>query len=185
MTQDTVLIIVIALAVIAVAVAAWVIVQKNRTRRLRSRFGPEYDRAVADAGDRRKAEDELEGRRKRVAKLTLRPLTPEQQSRFGKAWAAAQARFVDDPTGAVADANRLVKEVMAARGYPVGDFEQRAADVSVDHPLVVSNYRAAREIALRAENGKASTEDLRKAVVHCRELFQELLSTPEIVGVAR
>lgn len=185
MNQDTVFLVVVALAVIALAVAAWIVVQKNRTRRLRGRFGPEYDRAVAEVGDRRKAEDELEARRKRVAKLTLTPLTPEQQNRFGKEWTAAQARFVDDPNRAVADANRLVKEVMQARGYPVGDFDQRAADISVDHPIVVSNYRAAREIALRAESGQASTEDLRKAVIHYRELFQELLSTREVVGVAR
>ena len=185
MNQGTVLIIVIAIAVIALAIAAWIAVQKTRTKRLRDRFGLEYDRAVADAGNRRRAEDELESRRKRVARFMLTPLTPEQQSRFGKEWAAAQARFVDDPRGAVADANRLVKEVMQARGYPMGDFDQRAADISVDHPRVVSNYRAAREIAQRAETGKATTEDLRKAVVHYRELFQELLSSPEIVGVAR
>jgi hypothetical protein len=185
MNQDTVLIVVIAIAIIALAVAAWIVYQKTRTKRLRERFGPEYDRAVADVGNRQKAEDELEARRKRVAKLTLIPLTPDQQNRFGKEWVTAQARFVDDPAGAVGDANRLVKEVMQARGYPMGDFEQRAADISVDHPVVVSNYRAAREIALRSEQGKASTEDLRKAVVYYRELFQELLSTPQIVGVAR
>ena len=185
MDQSTVLIVVVAIAIIALAIVAWIVFQKTRTKRLRDRFGPEYDRAVADAGSRRKAEDELEARRKRVAKLVLTPLTPEQQNRFGKEWTAAQARFVDDPRGAVADANRLVKEVMQARGYPMGDFDQRAADISVDHPVVVSNYRAAREIALRAETGKASTEDLRKAVVHYRELFQELLSNREVVGVAR
>ncbi|HEV8118281.1 MAG TPA: hypothetical protein VGQ32_07130 [Thermoanaerobaculia bacterium] len=185
MDQATVLLIVVAIAVIALAVTAWMVIQKARTRRLRGRFGPEYDRAVAQAGDRRKAEDELESRRKRVAKLKLTPLTPEQQNRFGREWAAAQARFVDDPRGAVGDANRLVKEVMQARGYPVGDFDQRAADISVDHPIVVTNYRAAREIAIRAEAGKATTEDLRQAVIHYRELFQELLATPGVVGVAK
>ena len=185
MSNETVLIVVVAIAVIAVAIAAWIVFQKVRTKRLRDRFGPEYDRAVATAGSRVRAENELEARRKRVAKIRLVPLTPEQQDRFGKEWAATQARFVDDPVRAVADANRLVKEVMQARGYPMGDFEQRAADISVDHPVVVSNYRAAREIALRAESGKATTEDLRKAVIHYRDLFQELLSQPEIVGVAR
>ena len=185
MNQGTVLILVVAIAVIALAVVAWIVFQKTRTQRLRGRFGPEYDRTVAEAGDRRKAEDELEARRKRVAKLKLVPLTPEQQNRFGKEWATAQALFVDDPRRAVADANRLVKEVMQARGYPMGDFDQRAADISVDHPVVVTNYRAAREIAMRAEAGKASTEDLRKAVIHYRELFQELLATPGVVGVAR
>jgi FtsZ-interacting cell division protein ZipA len=185
MDQSTVLIVVIAIAVIALAIAAWIVVQKNRTRRLRGRFGPEYDRAVAEAGSRHKAEDVLDARRKRVAKFTLTPLTPEQQNRFGREWTAVQTRFVDDPVSAVADANRLVKEVMQARGYPVTDFDQRAADLSVDHPVVVSNYRAAREIALRAESGKASTEDLRKAVVYYRDLFQELLASREVVGVAR
>jgi hypothetical protein len=185
MDQSTVLIVVVAIALVALAIAAWIVIQKNRTRRLRSRFGPEYDRAVAEAGNIRRAEDELEARRKRVAKFTLTPLTPEQQNRFGKEWTAAQARFVDDPVRAVADANRLVKEVMQARGYPVADFDQRAADLSVDHPIVVSNYRAAREIALRAESGEASTEDLRKAVVCYRDLFQELLASREVVGVAR
>ncbi len=185
MSQGTVLIVVVAIALVALAIAAWIVVQKIRTNRLRGRFGPEYERTVAEVGDRRKAEDELEARRKRVAKLTLRPLSQEEQERFGSEWAAAQARFVDDPKGAVADANRLVKEVMQARGYPMGDFEQRAADISVDHPRVVSNYRSAREIALRCETGKAGTEDLRKAVVYYRALFEELLEAPQLVGVAR
>lgn len=185
MSQATVFIVVVAIAIVALAIAVWIVVQKTRTNRLRGRFGPEYDRTVAEAGSRRKAEDELEARRKRVARLTLRPLSPDEQERFGREWVAAQARFVDDPRGAVADANRLVKEVMQARGYPMGDFEQRAADISVDHPGVVSNYRSAREIASRSEAGKASTEDLRKAVVYYRALFEELLETPQLVGVAR
>lgn len=185
MSQATVFIVVVAIAIVALAIAVWIVVQKTRTNRLRGRFGPEYDRTVAEAGSRRKAEDELEARRKRVEKLTLRPLSSDEQEKFGSEWAAAQARFVDDPRGAVADANRLVKEVMQARGYPVGDFEQRAADISVDHPGVVSNYRSAREIASRSEAGKASTEDLRKAVVYYRALFEELLETPQLVGVAR
>ena|SRR5437867_2519230 len=184
MSQGTVLIVVVALAVIALAIVAWIVIQKTRTNRLRGRFGPEYDRTVREIGDRRKAEQELEARQKRVEKLTLKPLSAEQRQRFGREWAAAQARFVDDPKAAVADANRLVKEVMQARGYPMGDFEQRAADISVDHPRVVSNYRSAREIASRCETGKASTEDLRQAVVYYRALFEELLETPQVVGVA-
>jgi hypothetical protein len=185
MSQGTVLILVVALGLVALAAAAWIVVQKIRSTRLRGRFGPEYDRTVAQFGDRRKAEDELEARRKRVAKLTLKTLSREEQERFGREWASAQARFVDDPKGAVGDANRLVKEAMQARGYPMGDFEQRVADISVDHSLVVSNYRSAREIALRCETGEASTEDLRKAVVYYRALFEELLETPQLVGVAR
>jgi hypothetical protein len=185
MNQSTVFLVGVVIAVVAVAIVAWVAVQRMRTKKLRGRFGPEYERTVEHTGNRRKAEDELEARRKRVAKFTIRPLSPEEQTRFGKDWAATQARFVDDPKGAVVDASRLVKELMQARGYPMGDFEQRAADISVDHPHVVSNYRSAREIAERSEQGKATTEDLRKAVVSYRELFEELLETPQLVEVAR
>jgi FtsZ-interacting cell division protein ZipA len=184
MSQSTLLIVIVAIAIVALAIVAWSLVQKMRTKRLQGRFGPEYERTVQQIGDRRKAEDELEARKKRVAKLTLRSLFSEEQRRFAGEWAAAQARFVDDPKGAVADANRLVKEAMQARGYPMGDFEQRAADISVDHPRVVSNYRAAREIAARSAEGKASTEELRQAVVYYRALFEELLETPQVIGVA-
>ena len=185
MNQSTVLLVVIAVAVVAVAIIAWALVRKTRTKNLVGKFGPEYERAVQQLGDKGKAEDELQARRKRVEKFNLRPLSLDEQTRFGKDWAATQARFVDDPKAAVADGNRLVKELMLARGYPMGDFEQRAADISVDHPRVVSNYRAAREIAARSEQGKATTEELRKAVVYYRELFEELLETPQLVGVAR
>jgi FtsZ-interacting cell division protein ZipA len=185
MNQSTVLLVVIAIAVVAFAIMAWALVRKTRTKNLQGKFGPEYERTVQKAGDRGKAENELEARRKRVEKFNLRPLSLDEQTKFGKDWAATQARFVDDPKGAVADGNRLVKELMQARGYPMGDFEQRAADISVDHPRVVSNYRAAREIAARSEQGKATTEELRKAVVYYRELFEELLETPQLVGVAR
>lgn len=185
MSQSTVFLVVVAMAFVALAITAWIVAHKIRTNRLRGRFGPEYERTVAELGDRGKAEDELEARRRRVAKLTLRPVSPEEQERFGSQWAAVQARFVDDPKGAVADANRLVKDVMLARGYPMADFEQRAADISVDHPGVVSNYRSAREIASRSETGKASTEDLRKAVVYYRALFEELLEAPQLMGAAR
>jgi FtsZ-interacting cell division protein ZipA len=184
MNQSTLLIVIVVIAIVALAVVAWSVIQRMRTKRLRGRFGPEYERTVQQVGDRRKAEDELEARKKRVAKLTLRSLSSDEQRRFARDWAAAQARFVDDPKGAVADANRLVKEVMQARGYPMGDFEQRAADISVDHPRVVSNYRAARDIAARSAEGRASTEDLRQAVVYYRALFEELLETTQIVGVA-
>jgi len=185
MDQNTVFLVVVAIGVIAVGIVAWALVRKMRTKKLQGKFGPEYERTVQQVGDRGKAEDELEARRKRVEKFTLRPLSAQEQTRFAREWAATQGRFVDDPKGAVADGNRLVKELMQARGYPVADFEQRAADISVDHPRVVSNYRAAREIAARSEQGKATTEELRKAVVYYRELFEELLETPQRVGVAR
>ena len=179
--MNTTLVVIIAVAVIALALAAIFLLKRAKTKRLQDRFGPEYDRAVHEAGTRSEGERELEARKKRVAEMTLRPLTDEEQTRFAKQWGVTQARFVDDPRTAVSDAHRLVKEVMQARGYPMADFDQRAADISVDHPLVVSNYRTAREIAERSSKGKASTEEMRQAVVCYRSLFEELLETRELV----
>ncbi len=160
-----------------IAVIAWAYAQKKRrhSQHLQQRFGPEYARRVNEFGDRAKAEAELAAREKRVERLNVTQLTPADAARFAQAWNALQARFVDDPKGALAEADRLVHELMTKRGYPMADFERRAADVSVDHPSVVANYRAARAVALRDERGEASTEELRKAVVHYRALFQELL----------
>src|SRR5206468_11604706 len=124
-------------------------------------------------------EAELAAREKRVRKLEIRGLEPGEQSRFAEAWQKTQARFVDEPSQAVRDADGLVKEVMQARGYPVGDFDQRAADVSVDHPNVVTHYRAAHDIVSRNNQGQATTEDLRQAMIHYRSLFEELLETTE------
>jgi len=165
------------LIAVVIAVIAWSYAQKRRkqSERLERHFGPEYARTVNQLGDKAKAEAELESREKRAKHFTITPLTPTDAARFGEAWSVLQSRFVDDPKGAVADADRLVQEVMTKRGYPMADFERRAADVSVDHPNVVANYRAARAIALRDGRGEASTEELRKAVVHYRALFQELL----------
>jgi hypothetical protein len=170
------------LIVALVAVFAWAQMQRKRKQQslsLRQRFGPEYDRAVNELGDRGKAEAELETRRKRVARLDIVPLAVAEAARFKEAWNAVQARFVDDPKAAVVKADHLVYELMAKRGYPMGDFEARAADISVDHPVVVSNYRAARAIALADERGQADTELLRRAVVHYRALFDELLVVRE------
>jgi hypothetical protein len=170
------------LIVALVAVFAWAQLQRKRKQQslnLRQRFGPEYDRTVNELGDRGKAEAELEARTKRVARLDIVPLAAGDASRFKEAWNAVQARFVDDPKAAVVQADRLVYELMAKRGYPMGDFEARAADISVDHPGVVSNYRAARAIALADERGQADTELLRRAVVHYRALFDELLVVRE------
>lgn len=170
-------------AVVVLALAAWMIVRARKRSRLRARFGPEYEHAVRSTRSRSRAEKELEDREARVRKLDLRPLVPADRDRFVGAWRDVQARFVDDPLIAVAEADRLVDEVMRVRGYPVGDFEQRAADVSVDHPLVVEHYRAARGVALRARQGKATTEELRQAMVHYRTLFEDLLETdPAAVG---
>jgi hypothetical protein len=163
------------IAIILIGAIVWITLSRVRSQRLRQRFGPEYERTIRTEGNVRKAEASLEARAKRVAKLHIRPLNSTDAQRFDAAWRAVQARFVDDPREAVTEADRLVGEVMAARGYPVGDFEQRVADVSVDHPDVVMNYRAAREIALQHAAGKATTEDLRQAMVHYRALFRDLL----------
>jgi hypothetical protein len=167
------------IAVVLIGAVAWITLSRVRSQRLRDRFGPEYDRTVHSEGSLRKAEAALEARAKRVASLHIHPLSQADAARFDQSWRGIQARFVDDPHGAVTDADRLVGEVMAARGYPVGEFEQRVADISVDHPDVVMNYRAAREIASIHAQGKASTEDLRQAMVHYRALFRDLLETTD------
>jgi FtsZ-interacting cell division protein ZipA len=162
-----------------IALAAWSFHRKRQSHRLEQRFGPEYDRTVDDLGSRTKAESELKIREKRVEQLNIVPLVPSEAARFSQAWNALQGRFVDNPKGVVAQADQLVRELMLKRGYPIGDFERRAADVSVDHPAVVNNYRAAQAIAVRDERGEADTEELRKAVVHYRALFDELLEVRE------
>lgn len=168
--------------VILVAVALLIVgaivffVRKTRTEKLRQHFGPEYDRAVAEGGDRRVAEAKLEERAERVKKFNLRPLSAEDQARFTEQWDRVQAHFVDAPAGAVAEADQLIGDIMATRGYPVGDFDQRAADISVEHPVVTQNYRSAHEIALRQAKGQGTTEDLRRAMIHYRALFEELVS---------
>ncbi|HEX6047916.1 MAG TPA: hypothetical protein VFZ21_01560 [Gemmatimonadaceae bacterium] len=167
------------LVAVAVVVIAFVLMQKRRSDELRGQFGPEYERLVRERGDPRHAESELSTRVERVKQLHIKPLSPEQRDRFADAWRSDQARFVDDPKGAVMEADRLVADLMQVRGYPVGDFEQRAADVSVDHPHVVQNYRVAHDIAVREQRGEASTEDLRKAMVHYRALFEDLLESDQ------
>jgi len=167
------------LVALAVVVIAFVLTRKRRSEALRGKFGPEYERLVHQHGDARHAESELSHRVERVKQLQIRPISHEQRGRFAEAWRSDQARFVDDPNSAVIGADRLVAELMQVRGYPVGDFEQRAADVSVDHPHVVQNYRVAHDIAVRQQRGEASTEDLRVAMVHYRALFDDLLDATE------
>ncbi len=175
-------IVIVALLVgVIIFLAGLLFTQKRRSQQLQSRFGPEYDRAVRQYGDQKHAEAELAAREKRVTRFRIVPLSREDGARFAEAWRSVQSRFVDDPHAAVQDADRRVRELMERRGYPMGDFEQRAADLSVDHPSVVENYRAAHQIALRNEGGTASTEELRKAIVHYRAIFDELLE----VGNAR
>jgi hypothetical protein len=169
------IVILIVALVVAIGIAIWMYIQKRKTQRLRSKFGPEYDRAVAGNRDRGHAESELQKRAARVAKFHIQPLTAEDRSRYTEDWRREQSRFVDDPKGAVNHADTLVQDVMHHRGYPVGDFDQNATDLSVDDPLVVENYRFAHEIALREGKGLSNTEDLRKAMVSYRALFEDLL----------
>jgi len=175
--MNAIAILLVVLIVLVIVAAVVLYSQRRRSEALRQKFGPEYQRTVSQLGDERKAEAELSAREKRVAKLEIRTLTAEERAGFVQSWKRAQARFVDQPSEAAADADILVQDLMKARGYPIGDFEQRAADVSVDHPEVVTNYRAAREIAVRNNAGEATTEDIRQAMVHYRSLFDELLQS--------
>ena len=172
--MDATVVIVLALAAVAL-VAVWFYMQKRKSQELRGRFGPEYEAAVHRHGDARKAETELEHRVKRVEKFHITPLRERDRAEFVELWQRNQAHFVDDPGAAIQEADALVCDVMKARGYPMGEFERRAEDLSVDHPHVVRNYRAAHQIAERHATGQADTEDLRRAMVFYRDLFAELL----------
>jgi hypothetical protein len=163
------------LIVLVLLASAAFLVGRQRTRRLRDRSGPEQDRTVATAGDRRSAESEPQERTVRREQLRIAPLDPAARDRYVAAWHMTQARFVDEPAEATREADRLITSVMRDRGYPVDGFEQRTADVSVDHPQVVDDYRAAHAIAAANQRSEASTEDLRQALVHYRSLFEELL----------
>lgn len=179
-TPVLVAIVVLALLVVA-GIATLVVLRKRRSAGLRTRFGgAEYDRAVEEDGSRRHAEAALDQRAARVQGFNLQPLAPADRTRFEDLWRKVQARFVDGPAGAVVEADQLLSDVMSTRGYPVGEFDQRAADISVDHPLVLENYRKAHEIAGRQRNGQASTEDLRQAMIHYRTLFEELVSEAKV-----
>jgi hypothetical protein len=169
--------------IVAAGIATMLFMRKRRTARLRTRFGgPEYTRAVQDGGNQRRAENKLEKRAERVESFHIRALAPADHARFLESWRKVQGRFVDSPGGAVTEADQLLGDVMSMRGYPVSDFEQRAADISVDHPLVMENYRAAHGIAVRQAQGQASTEELRQAMIHYRTLFEELVGVPEMAS---
>ena len=178
--MDPKVIVLAAVAILIVAALAWLYVRKRRstTANLRQKFGPEYERAVREHGSERKAEAKLEDREKRVETLNIRDLDPMEHERFAKRWESVQSRFIDSPKGAVTEADDLVSLLMKTRGYPVSDFDQRAADISVAHPRVVENYRSAHEIALRVGKDGATTEDLRTAMIHYRSLFEELAQVP-------
>jgi hypothetical protein len=175
MTSTATVLTIIIAVIIVVAIAAWIFIRQRRSHKLRSRFGPEYNHAVVMYGSSAKAEQELLLREKRMKNILIHPLPPEARDRYMRQWHDVESRFVDDPTGSAARADQLVIEVMRAQGYPIADFEKRAADLSVDHSDVVRNYRAAHAIALKRDRGEATTEDLRQAVVHYRNLFDDLL----------
>jgi hypothetical protein len=164
---------------VVVGLALVALLVQRRSRRLRTTFGPEYDRTVAEAPTRREAEHELAERQKRREQFEIRPLSAGARDRYTREWQEMQGRFVDDPDSAVAEADRLVERVMAERGYPVEDFDAQAADLSVDHPDVVEDYREAHRVALSRERGEADTEDLRRALVRYRSLFERLLEHEE------
>ncbi len=175
MTTSTAIILVLAIAVIALL--AFILLQRAKTQKLRSKFGPEYDRVVDREGNTRRAEAVLDSRQRRIEKFEIRRLSHEECKRFADQWRMVQEHFVDDPRRSVADADQLVNDALQSRGYPMAEFEQRAADMSVDHPRVVEDYRTAHEIAIREKRGQASTEDLRRAMQHYRNLFEHVLDT--------
>jgi hypothetical protein len=168
--------VVIAVGVVGlIAVVAWQVLVHRRTAKLQERFGPEYDRTIGAAESKRDAEAELRGREERRQQLEIRPLTQAARDRYISSWEAVQAQFVDDPRGAVASADALIQSVMAERGYPMADFDQRAADISVDHPTVVENYRQGKRLSSTTGDANGATEDLRQAMRHYRALFDELV----------
>lgn len=164
-------------AIVVLGIVAWQASAKRRTSHLQERFGPEYDRVAGDAESRRDAESELAEREERREQLDIRPLPDASRARYVESWRSVQSQFVDDPRGAIAAADALLQQAMSERGYPVDDFEQQAADVSVDHPRVVENYREGHRLAQTSEADGAATEDLRQAMKHYRSLFEELVES--------
>jgi len=185
LSNTTTLILVAVVFLVLGGLLAMAVTRFQRSRRLRDRFGPEYERTVKQVGDKRHAEEELEARLAHVQSLDIRPLTAEEVNRFALEWQAIQAEFVDSPLAAVQKANRLIREVMGARGYPVEDFEQRAADISVDHPELVTHYRELHAIAKKGETERISTEEMRQAMVHGRDVFENLVQPDRNVEETR
>ncbi len=177
--QTGVWVVIAVIVVVALAAAAFVISRQRRSQQLKERFGPEYDRTVGTAGGSKAAETELESRKQRREQFEIRPLSPQTAADYAEKWKQVQVHFVDAPADALREADVLLSEVMRERGYPVEDFEQRAADISVDHPAFVENYRAGHAIAVGDSQGQASTEDLRQAIRHYRALFEDLLGGHE------
>lgn len=182
MNSTYILIAVVVIVVIMGLIMAPIFARRKRSERLHDQFGSEYEHTVQTLGDENKAETELDERKKRVGALDIRPLSAHERERYLADWAETQSKFVDEPGQAIVNADRLIMEVMQVRAYPLSDFEQRAADVSVSYPALVSNYRAAREIALKNEKHQATTEELRQAMIYYRSLFKELLEIEEVVA---
>ena len=178
--MSTVGVIIIVVAIVIAAALAFYGWRTQRSKQLRTRFGPEYEHAVREYGSREKAEQSLATRQKRMEKIPIQPLSPAERDQFSAKWTRVQANFVDDPAGSIHEADALVCDAMRARGYPMTDFDRRAEDLSVDHPMVVKNYRAAHDIALMSEKKEATTEDLRRGLVYYRDLFDELLEVHEM-----
>ena len=176
---------VVVLAAIILMMVVYLRSRRAARARIRQQFGPEYERAVRENGSERRAEAQLVNRARRIEKLNIRDLAPVERERFANQWNALQLRFVDSPKGAVAEADDLVVLLMQARGYPMSDFDQRAADISVDHPIVVENYRTAHGIVARLRTGDATTEDLRNAMIHYRALFEEMVAAAATPGTRR
>ena len=174
--QSNITAIIVVAAVIVAALVIWGALKRRRTNTLRDRFGDEYDRTVEEQGKRAKAEAVLEEREERVAKLDIRPLTPQERGDFSREWREAKAVFVDSPVEAVHHADRLLASIMKTRGYPMADFDRRYEDLTVDHGEVARHYRDGHEIALRHERGQASTEELRQAMIHFEALFDDLVN---------
>jgi len=183
-TQIVIAVAIVVVIVLVVATLVWLSRRMHR-RHMQRRYGPEYDRLVAEMGSRKRAEARLLGRERRVSQYDIRPLSETDRARYMQAWKGVQARFVDDPGEAVGEADQLLGEAMADRGYPMADFDRRSADLSVHYPAVVQNYRAAHDIALKHRAGKASTEDLRQAMICDRALFEELVTDDRLQDARR
>jgi len=182
MGTTTIIIIVVAVVVILGIILGLIFSRRNRSARFHEHFGTEYDRTVQTMGGERKAQTELNERQKHVETLDIRPLSVSERERYLTDWTAVQSKFVDEPGQAIEAADRLIIEVMQLRGYPVTDFEQRSADISVKYPALVTNYRGAREIANKNKLQQANTEELRQAMIYYRSLFEELLKTEPVIG---
>lgn len=182
MSNNAIFVLIVIAILVGVVIA--LIVRAQRSKRLESRFGPEYRRAIEETGSKTQAEAKLEKLEKRVEGFKILPLLPEERANFKAKWQTIQARFVDDPKGALTEADRLIQKIMTVRGYPVSDFEQRAADISVNYPEIVNDYRAGHAISVRHAQGQASTEDMRQAMIHYRALFAELAGDRDVMHSA-